>query len=106
MGRVRLNGEELGILWTAPWQVEITDALKKNNNQLKVEIANLWANRLIGDEIQPWDGVQDGRWPDWLLNDDKRNSQRYTFTTHRFYKKGDTLLKSGLLGPVSIKLKL
>jgi hypothetical protein len=104
MGRIKLNGKELGIIWTAPWQVKITDLLKRRGNHLEVEVANLWINRLIGDEAEPWDGVKDGKWPEWLLNGSIRESKRYTFTTHRYYKSGDPLTESGLIGPVSIKI--
>ncbi|MEL7586219.1 MAG: glycosyl hydrolase [Prolixibacteraceae bacterium] len=102
IARVRLNGEDLGVVWTAPWQIRITDVAKKKDNILEIEVANLWANRLIGDEALPDDGVKDGKWPEWLLNGTPRSSGRYTFTTHRFYKKGDPLQPSGLLGPVRI----
>lgn len=102
MARVRLNGKDLGVVWTSPWQVNISGAVKKKGNKLEIDIANLWANRLIGDESLPDDGVKDNKWPEWLLNGTPRTSGRYTFTTHRFYKKGDTLMESGLLGPVSI----
>ena len=104
MGRIKLNGKDLGIVWTAPWQVDITDVLKNKDNHLEIEVANLWINRLIGDELQPWDGVKDGKWPEWLLKGTKRESKRFTFTTHHFYKKGDPLSESGLIGPVSIKI--
>jgi hypothetical protein len=103
MGRIKLNGKDLGIVWTAPWQVNITDALKRKGNQLEIEVANLWINRLIGDESQPWDGVKDNKWPDWLLNGTPRESKRFTFTTHRYYKENDTLAESGMMGPVTIK---
>ena len=104
LGRVKLNGKDLGIIWTAPWQVDITDVLKKNGNHLEIEVANLWINRLIGDEAQPWDGINEGKWPEWLLKGTPRESKRYTFTTHHFYKKDDPLAESGLIGPVSIKM--
>lgn len=102
IARVKLNNKELGIVWTAPWQVNISDVLKNKNNHLEIEVANLWINRLIGDETKPWDGVENGKWPDWLLNDTPRASGRYTFTTLRFYKKDDPLVESGLIGPVQI----
>lgn len=102
MAQVRLNGRNLGVVWTSPWQVNITDAVKEKGNTLEIDIANLWANRLIGDESFPDDGVKDGQWPDWVINGMQRSSIRYTFTTHRFYKKGDPLMESGLLGPVRI----
>jgi hypothetical protein len=102
IARVRLNDKDLGIVWTSPWQVNISDELKKKSNHLEIEVANLWINRLIGDESKPWDGIDDGRWPDWLLNGTQRVSGRFTFTTHRFYQAGDPLVESGLIGPVRI----
>ncbi len=105
MARVKLNGRDLGVIWTAPWQVNISDVVKKKGNKLTVEVANLWANRLIGDESMPDDGVKDGKWPDWVLNGTARPSKRFTFTTHHFYKKDDALFESGLLGPVTVLLK-
>jgi len=103
LGRIKLNGHDLGILWTAPWQVNISGILTEKGNKLEVAVTNLWINRLIGDEEEPWDGVTDGKWPDWLLNGTNRPSKRFTFTTHRFYRKGDQLVESGLIGPVCIK---
>lgn len=105
IARVRLNGKDLGVVWTAPWKVDITDIILQKNNQLEITVANLWPNRLIGDEQLPDDGIRDGRWPEWLLKGEKRTSGRYTFTTNRYYKKGAPLLKSGLLGPVTIQRK-
>jgi len=106
IARVRLNNRDAGTVWTSPWQVEITGLLKNKNNLLEIEVANLWINRLIGDEFEPWDGVTGGKWPDWLLNGTKRPTNRYTFTTHRYYKKGDSLSESGLMGPVTIEGKI
>ncbi|HUX97128.1 MAG TPA: glycosyl hydrolase [Bacteroidales bacterium] len=102
LARIRLNGNDLGVVWTAPWQVEITGDFMKNENLLEIEVANLWINRLIGDEKEPWDGITDGKWPEWLVSGIERNSKRFTFTTHRYYKKEDPLYESGLLGPVRI----
>jgi hypothetical protein len=102
MARITLNGKDLGVVWTAPWQVEITSAVKRGVNKLTVEVVNLWANRLIGDEQLPDDGIRDGKYPEWLLNGDKRPSKRFTFTTYRHYRSTSPLLESGLLGPVTI----
>jgi hypothetical protein len=102
LARVRLNGRDLGVIWTAPWEVRITGAVRPKGNQLEIEVVNLWINRLIGDERFPDDGVKDGRWPEWLLDGTPRPSERFTFTTHRFYKKDDPLQPSGLIGPVTI----
>lgn len=78
--RVWLNGADLGIVWTAPWRVEVTGKLKRGVNELRIEVINLWPNRLIGDAALP-------------------PEQRRT-TTNIPFKKEDPLLPSGLLGPV------
>ncbi|MEC5145076.1 glycosyl hydrolase [Chitinophaga sp. 212800010-3] len=102
LASVTLNGKTLGTLWAAPWQIDITPALKEKNNQLEITVANRWPNRLIGDEQRPDDGIRNGQWPDWLLKNEPRNSGRFTFSTWKFYTKDSPLLPSGLHGPVVI----
>ncbi len=51
--RVKLNGKDMGIVWTAPWRLEITSALKAGANELEIEVINLWPNRRIGDASLP-----------------------------------------------------
>ncbi|SDL43562.1 Glycosyl hydrolases family 2, sugar binding domain [Pedobacter antarcticus] len=101
MARIKLNGKDLGVVWTAPWRVDISGLLKKKN-KLSIEIVNLWPNRLIGDEHKPFDGVVNDQWPAWLLNNQPRTSGRYTFTSSQPYKADTPLFESGLLGPVTI----
>jgi hypothetical protein len=103
LARIRLNGKEVGTLWTAPWKVDITAVVKERQNVVEIEVANLWPNRLIGDEQLPDDGIQHDQWPEWLLNHTGRTSGRYTFSTFRHYSKDDALFKSGLIGPVTIE---
>lgn len=86
-----------------PWRVDITSELKQRDNKLEIQIANLWPNRLIGDEQLPDDEIQDGQWPQWLLKGEPRPGHRFTFTTFEHYQKNDPLLKSGLMGPVTIQ---
>ncbi len=43
MARVRINGKEAGIVWTAPWQTDVTSLLKEGENLLEIDVANLWA---------------------------------------------------------------
>lgn len=102
MARVKLNGKDLGIVWTTPLEVKITDAVQKSNNKLEIEVVNLWGNRLIGDEAFEDDGIVNGQWPEWILNDEARPSKRYTFTSFKHYTKDSPLQSSGLLGPVTI----
>jgi hypothetical protein len=109
---VRLNGRDLGTVWCAPWQIEITPALRAGTNALEITIANLWPNRIIGDEQLPedceWTMTGFGTaslkaWPDWLLGKKPRTSRRYTFASWKHWTKDAPLLPSGLLGPVTIQ---
>ena len=102
MAQVWLNGQELGTLWTAPWVLDITRAVRPGENLLEVKVVNLWPNRLTGDEQYPSDGIKNRQWPDWLLENKPRNTRRITFASYSFYKRNSPLLKSGLLGPVRI----
>lgn len=103
MAHVWLNGKDLGVVWTAPWRVDITGIVKRGNNHLKISVANLWPNRLIGDQQFKDDGIKDDQFPEWLLKGKKRPGKRFTFTTYNPYEKDSPLLKSGLLGPVTIQ---
>jgi hypothetical protein len=79
---VWLNGKHLGVAWTAPWRIDISPAIKQGQNQLKIEVINLWPNRLIGDAALP---------PEKRLTN-----------TNIVFKADAPLLPSGLLGPVTI----
>ena len=102
IAKVSLNEKEIGILWTTPWEIEITSALQSGENKLEIQVINLWPNRLIGDEQLPDDGIQNGQWPEWLLQGTPRPSKRLTFTSYKHYGKDSPLLESGLLGPVTL----
>jgi hypothetical protein len=116
IARVLLNHQELGIVWTAPWRIEIPVSLLKNrNNDLQIEVTNVWANRLIGDEQEPPDcewrpgqyfyesGYYLKEFPDWFLKNQPRPSKgRYCFTTWNYFTRNSPLVSSGLMGPVRI----
>jgi hypothetical protein len=87
LAEVRLNGEHLGVLWTKPFCVDITAALRSQDNQLEIDIVNLWPNRLIGDAFLP-------------------EQKRYTQTNIRKFTRASQLFPSGLLGPVHIKVSI
>jgi hypothetical protein len=83
---VWLNGKHLGIVWTAPWRIDISPAIKQGRNLLKIEVINLWPNRLIGDAA--------------LLPEKKLTNTNIAF------KPDAPLLPSGLLGPVTILVEV
>ena len=85
LAEVRLNGMDLGKLWTKPFLIDITTTLKATGNMLEIDVVNLWTNRLIGDAG---------------LSPEKRYTQSDVATE---FKKGDPLLESGLIGPVMIR---
>jgi hypothetical protein len=107
MAEVRVNGRDLGILWKAPFRVEIGEAAKAGVNVLEVKVVNLWVNRQIGDELLPEDSDRnpDGTlksWPKWVEGDGPSPAGRHTFTSWRLWRKGARLVPSGLLGPVTL----
>lgn len=107
MARVKLNGCDLGILWKPPYRVDITGAIKPGDNQLEIQVVNLWPNRLIGDEQLPEDSERKGngtlkQWPQWLLDGKPSPAGRFTFSSWRLWKKEDALQPSGLIGPVTL----
>ena len=80
---VTLNGENLGVLWSAPFRADVSGKLKPGTNRLQVKVVNLWANRIIGDAALP---------------PEKRRTQ----TNITQLKKDTPLEPSGLLGPVRL----
>jgi hypothetical protein len=80
---VRLNNKDLGIVWKAPYALDVTSALVPGTNTLQIRVANLWANRLIADAGLPV-------------------AERKTWTTGTPYHPTDPPLPSGLLGPVRL----
>jgi hypothetical protein len=94
LGRVRfvaevyLNGRSLGTVWKPPFEVDITDAAKAGPNELAVEVANTWSNRLAGD------AKTEGR--DFCRTNIAKS---LTWTVPW---KDTSLLDCGLLGPVRL----
>jgi len=78
-----LNGKPLGILWKPPYTYDVTGIIRSGKNELKIEIVNLWANRLVGDANLP-------------------REKRVTRITQKVPIAGPH--ESGLLGPVQLRL--
>ena len=82
LAEVSVNGKNLGVVWHAPYRIDVTSALKPGNNQVVIKVVNAWVNRFIGDE-QP-------------------GATKITFADVKPYKAKSPLLPSGLLGPVAV----
>ena len=83
VAEVRVNGQSAGATWFAPYRLDIGKLVKPGNNALEIKVANLWVNRLIGDQ-QP-------------------GAQKITFTAAPTYKPDAPLRPSGLIGPVTLE---
>lgn len=84
LAEVYVNGEYCGAAWKEPYRVDISRAVKAGENNLEVKVANVWVNRLIGDE-QP-------------------GATRIAWTDSPATPADIPLLPAGLLGPVKIVL--
>jgi hypothetical protein len=107
MARVTINGKDLGLLWTRPFRIDVTPALRVGENRLEVSVTNLPVNRLIGDEQLPEDcqRTPEGQlksWPAWLSEGKPSPTGRRSFATYRVWRKDSPLQESGLLGPVKL----
>lgn len=45
--RIIINGKEAGIVWYIPSKINIGRYLKPGQNTIRIEVANLMANRII-----------------------------------------------------------
>ena len=83
IAHVWINGKDYGIAWTAPYEVEITGALRKGKNIIEIEVVNTWHNALRGMDKgkAPYEGI---------------------WTNAKYRTKGDGLLPAGLLEPPTL----
>ncbi len=87
---VYINGQDVGVLWSIPFEARIGKYLKVGTNTLKIEVVNLMANRIRNMDIHKI------KW---------RNYHEINFVDIN-YKDFDAskwdIMPSGLIGPVLI----
>ena len=105
VAQVKVNGRDCGVVWTAPSRAEITAAVQPGANDLEIEVANLWPNRLIGNALLPkqkrltttnvrtYDTMTSGTWGCSICEARKKSG------------RAAALLPSGLLGPVRLLVR-
>lgn len=85
IAKVVLNGVEMRPLWCAPYEIDVTEAVRKGVNHLDIEVTDTWFNRLAFDSALP-------------------ENVRKTWTTN-WPAAGTAIRPSGLQGPVTIEIR-
>jgi hypothetical protein len=86
LASVKINGIDCGTIWTKPYRVDISQALKQGHNTIEIAVTNTWANRMMGDED---------------FNQEPDESKRI-WTNARYRLSEKVLVQSGLTGEVKI----
>ena len=83
---VRVNGKELETVWAEPYECDLTEALRKGENQIEIDVTSSWYNRLVYDEALPEEARKT-----WVISGPGKNEPYRDF---------------GLMGPVVLTTKL
>lgn len=84
MAKVKINGNDIGGTWIAPYRLNAAEHLQNGTNKLEIEVVNLWRNQLIKNRKLP-------------------KEERYTWHLVDDIKRDEELHSSGLIGPVTIE---
>lgn len=85
VAEVMINNKPVATLWYPPKTVDISPFVHQGSNKLEVRVANLWVNRLIGDQ--------------------QKGVKPVTWTYVPTYRADAPLRASGLIGPVQLQVK-
>jgi len=85
IAEVWLNGKKVDVKWAPPFTFDVTNKLQVGKNELEIKVTNTWRNQLIFDNKRPKDAKK-------------------TWTTAGPRKNETDLEKSGLIGPVNLKI--
>lgn len=91
VSRVYINGQEVSVDVFPPYKSNITDKLRKGTNNIVIDVANTWLNRLIADKDRP-------------LLEQKTGSNLGSIKKGRPWKNKKPN-PSGLLGPVTLEVE-
>ena len=100
LARVFVNGMDCGVVWCAPWETDVSSALREGENELEIRYTNNWHNRLIGDcALKPEERVTRTT---VRLTTENRDEFGDKLPYSRAVSAHDPLIPSGLLGPVKV----
>ena len=104
--RVFIDGIECGVVWCAPWELDITEAIKgRQTATLEIRYTSNWYNRLVGDcRLPENERVTKSTLRYWEVErkSDPKRPWWVRPTVHSGPSAYDRLQSSGLLGPVTI----
>ncbi|MDR1496967.1 MAG: family 16 glycosylhydrolase [Puniceicoccales bacterium] len=104
VARVIVNGIDLGVVWKAPFKIDISKAVIGGENTLEIHVANLWNNRFIGDSKIPLlDSHTGNKWASWVVENWQRPLVSRVTLTSNNSRGGRSLQTSGLIGPVVLR---
>ena len=89
-GRVKINGQEVGLSWSVPFQLIVPAGILKESNIMEIEVRNLSFNRVIDLDRK---GIT------W------KNYYEINFVNIRYKPydaSGADPMPSGLLGPITL----
>ena len=95
VAEVFVNGKSAGVLWKIPYSADISHLIHPGENNLKVEVVNMWVNRLTGDML--------------LDQKDRFCKTNQPYITKEVWPGGDETFRiqtSGLVGPVKLVFQI
>lgn len=95
-----------GVAWCAPWEADISRAVRTGRNEIEIRYTNNWHNRLVGDCFLPdVERVTRSTVRCWNVPRAKSDPARPWLelpTVYSGVSVSDKLQPSGILGPVSV----
>ena len=109
LAHVFMNGKDCGIVWCAPWEADVSNAVREGVNEIEIRYTNNWYNRLVGDCFLPAEKrVTCSTVHYWNVPRRKPEGQsRWPLlpTIHSGPSVSDKLQSSGLLGPIRLVVR-
>ena len=108
LAHVFVNGINCGVAWCAPWEVDISSAIREGENEIEIRYTNNWYNRLVGDcFLKPEERVTRSTLRYWNIPRGTTDPARPRLILPTYCSgpsSFDELQPSGLCGPVSVLL--
>lgn len=108
LAHVFVNGKDCGVVWCAPWEADVTSALREGENEIEIRYTNNWYNRLVGDcFLKPEERVTRSTVRYSAVPRARTDPNRPWLMLPTIYSGpavSDPLQPSGLVGPVVLKL--